>query len=253
MAPKVSVIIPTLNEEALIEHTLKSLKNQSYKNFEVIVADTSSKDKTKLIAKKYTKKVINVKKHGVSAGRNAGAAIAKGQFLLFIDADTVLPYNTLEEIIKQFKNKKVVGVPTYILPLSSNFIDHIYWWTYNRFLENSIKLKRPQITGICCAYRKSAFDQIGGYNEEMRVMEDFDISERISKTGKIVIANNSFAITSIRRFKVIMKLRNSTIESSINAICLFSYFFNYKYKTNLGSEGYLLFTITRNQSSFLLE
>ena len=87
----ISIIIPTLNEEKYIENTLKALKNQDYNGkYEIIVADGMSKDRTVKIAQKYADKVIKVKKPGISAGRNAGAGIAKGGIFLFIDADTIV-------------------------------------------------------------------------------------------------------------------------------------------------------------------
>ena len=86
--PSISIIIPTLNEEKYIERCLKSLKNQSFRNFEIIVSDSYSTDDTVKIAKKYGAKVVLTKKTGPAAGRNEGARKAKGSILVFLDADT---------------------------------------------------------------------------------------------------------------------------------------------------------------------
>jgi glycosyltransferase involved in cell wall biosynthesis len=115
----VSIIIPTLNEEKYIESTLKALKNQDYKGkYEMIVADGLSKDNTVKIAKKYVDKVVLVKEKGIAKGRNAGAKVAKGNILLFIDADTILLFNGLTELIEPFKRKNIVGVTCPIIPIS---------------------------------------------------------------------------------------------------------------------------------------
>jgi len=200
--PMISVIIPTLNEGKYIESTLKSLINQDYKGkYEIIVADGMSRDKTVRVAKKFADKVITVKQKGVSAGRNEGAKIAKGEILLFLDADTILLFNSLTEISKSFRTKKVVGVACPILPISPEAKDFALYWSFNQFMEKSMKTKKPQIPGICCAYRKKAFENIGGFNEDLDTLEDFDLSERIAKEGEIIFIHDTLALTSNRRIK----------------------------------------------------
>ena len=200
--PFISVIIPTLNEEKYIEFTLKSIKNQDYKGrYKIIVADSRSKDKTVKIAKKYADKVITVKKRGPAAGRNAGAKVAKGEILLFVDADTILLFNALSEFEKAFRKKNVVGATCPILPISPKAKDFFIYWIYTQFAKASIKTKTPQIAGICCAYRKSIFEKIGGFNEKLRFSEDLDFSKKVSKYGKIVFVESTLALTSPRRFE----------------------------------------------------
>ena len=200
--PTISVIIPTLNEEKYIESSLKSLINQDYKGkYEIIVADGMSRDNTVRIAKKFTDKVITVTQKNVAAGRNEGAKIAKGEILLFLDADTILLFNGLTEIIKPFRVKKVVGIACPVLPVSSEAKDFAIYWSFNQFMKRSIKSKKPQVAGICCAYRKKVFEKVGGFNEHLDTLEDFDLSERISKEGKIIFVQKTLALTSNRRIK----------------------------------------------------
>ena len=91
-----SIIIPTKNEEYYLPKLLESIKRQDYKNYEIIVADAGSKDKTRDVARKSGCKVV---KGGLpSIGRNNGAKYAKGELLLFLDADTVLPENFLKDL-----------------------------------------------------------------------------------------------------------------------------------------------------------
>lgn len=198
--PLISVIIPTLNEKKCIESTLKSLKNQDYKGkYEIIVADGMSKDNTVKIARKYADRVVLVKKRGVGVGRNEGAKIARGEILLFVDADTILQPDGLSELTKPFQNKKVVGVACPIVPMSSNSRDLMFYRGFNQFMRMSIKSKKAQIPGICCAYRKSAFERTGGFDERSDTFEDYGLSKRIAKIGKIVFVKDTFALTSIRR------------------------------------------------------
>ena len=87
--PRASIIITTKNEEKYIEQCLKSLQCQTFKDFEIIVSDAESRDKTVRIAKKYADRVV-VRKTNVSAGRNLGASFAKGDIRTINGLDTPL-------------------------------------------------------------------------------------------------------------------------------------------------------------------
>ena len=111
----VSVIIPSYNEAKNISRCLNSIFRQSYKNIEVILVDDASTDNTVSIAQgnttnfKKTLKVISQKNHqerGVT--RNAGAKIAKGKYLLFIDADMELNENVVSECLKKIDSDSQV-------------------------------------------------------------------------------------------------------------------------------------------------
>lgn len=198
--PEASVIITTKNEEKLLESCLISIKNQTFKNFEIIVTDSNSRDRTVKIARKYADKVI-VRKTNVSAGRNLGAANAKGDLLVFVDGDTILLPDTLEKTVKMFRDKKVVGATCPVLPLTSETKYVWMYMFYNRFVKSSIKVRRPQVTGLYCVYKKDAFQKIGGFDENVGVLEDFHLSWRISKLGKIKFVDSTFVLTSHRRLK----------------------------------------------------
>jgi len=196
----ISIIIPTLNEEKCIELTLKAFKNQDYKGkYEIIVADGMSKDNTVKIARKHANKVVLVRKKGIGVGRNEGAKVARGEILIFVDADTILQSNGLSELSKPFQNKKVVGVACPIVPISSKPRDLMLYRTFNQFMIMSIKSKKAQIPGICCAYRKNAFEKVGGFDERLDTLEDYELSRKIAKIGKIVFVKDTFALTSMRR------------------------------------------------------
>ena len=199
--PSVSVIVPTLNEEKYLESCLKSIKNQDYQGeYEIIVSDGGSKDKTLKIAKKYADKVITCDKKGIAYGRNRGAEEAKGSILFFIDADTILLFDTISQLVKPFRRRKVVGSTCPILPLSPKARDFMIYWIANQFVKSSLKFK-PQVFGICCAYRKEVFEKVGGFNEKLKTMEDLDLAERISQYGKIVLVEKTLVLTSPRRIR----------------------------------------------------
>ena len=202
MKKYVSIIIPTFNEEKYLEPTLQGILNQDYDGqYEIIVSDSGSKDRTRDIAQKYTNKIITQEKRGIGVGRNAGAKEAKGEILIFVDADTILIYNTLTEIVKAFNDKRIVGVAIPVLPLSPKTRDIVLFLGFNESVKiNTERGKgRARVVGACCAYRKNIFDLVGGFNEKLETLEDFDLSERISKHGKIQYLQETMSLVSTRR------------------------------------------------------
>ena len=103
--------------------------------------------------------------------------------------------------MKPFKKKNVVGVTCPILPLSPKAKDFVLYWCYNLFIEKSIKSKKAQIPGICCAYRRKSFEKLGGFNENLDTLEDLDFSKKIAKLGKIVMVDTTLVLTSHRRIE----------------------------------------------------
>jgi glycosyltransferase involved in cell wall biosynthesis len=98
-----SVIIPAFNEEKFLPRCLESLKNQKFKDFEIIVVDNNSTDKTAEIAKKFNVILVSEKSQGVAYARNKGAEIAKGEILIFNDmlfAKSLNKFIKIKNIIK---------------------------------------------------------------------------------------------------------------------------------------------------------
>jgi len=97
---KYSFIIPAYNEEDYISNCIKSIKNQTPKDFEIIVVDNGCTDKTSDIAKKLGSRVVKETKRSLSLARNKGAQVSRGDFLCFVDADGILSKNWLLEAEK---------------------------------------------------------------------------------------------------------------------------------------------------------
>lgn len=103
MGKLVSVTIPTFNSEKTLEETIKSVKAQTYKNIEIIIIDSYSKDKTLEIAKKFNVKIIMCK-GGLLEARIAGAKKSKGEYILFLDSDQILEKTAIERAIEKMKD-----------------------------------------------------------------------------------------------------------------------------------------------------
>lgn len=197
-----SVIVPCYNEEKYIEKCLISINSQTFKDFEIIVVDNNSRDNSYEIAKKYTERVYILKERGIAKARNYGAKMSNGKYLVFMDADVVILPNTLEIIYKFIKRNKFIGCTLPKLPLEYDPILISSFIIYNHFVEElSIKINKPTIAGSFCCYDKSIFERVGGFDERLKVLEDFDLSKRISKFGKIAYIKEIPVLTSARRIR----------------------------------------------------
>lgn len=106
---KISVIIPAYNAEKTIEKCIESVINQTYDNFEIIVINDGSKDKTLDVINKYKSKnivIINQENIGVSRSRNNAIKIASGDFVLFLDSDDYIDCNMLENMVLKYRTCK---------------------------------------------------------------------------------------------------------------------------------------------------
>jgi glycosyltransferase involved in cell wall biosynthesis len=200
--PLVSIIVPAFNEEDYLPNCLKSIKNQTYQNIEIIVADNLSTDKTPKIAKEFGAKLVRVKQKNASVVRNEGAKSASSKILFFIDADCILENFYVEKMVKELSDKVVLshgGICCY----DSEF--HNFLWTFNRWFKPHVYTSGRN--GACLW--KKTFWEIGGYNENLNPLEgyreDLDLGKRILKKfglSSIKYCPSVLIGTSSRREKV---------------------------------------------------
>ncbi len=178
MRSLVSVIITTKNEESVLERLLKSLNSQTYRKIEIIVVDNSSVDKTKKISLRYTPRVYD-KGPERSAQRNFGAKKAKGNFLLFLDADMKLTSRVIEKCVDVVTKSK--GVGAIIIPEES--IANTYWEKVKAFERSFYNEEGDEVTDAARFFTKKAFRQVNGYDESITGPEDWDLPESVKKRG----------------------------------------------------------------------
>ena len=198
----ISVVIPTLNEGPVIERCLKSLSKQTYKDFEIVIVDSGSKDGTLRIARKYKSRIIDEPRRGVPLARNRGAREAKGDIVVCTDGDAVYPPEWLERIAKHFEDKEVVAVGGPIAPADGRLKHRIIFKITTDYFARFAKLFGFVVFHGCnSSFRKDAYIKSGGYNEGIRTLDDNEFPNRIKKVGKVVFDPSVVIKTSTRRFE----------------------------------------------------
>jgi len=198
----VSFIVTTLNEGDYIKACLKSLKNQTYKNKEIILVDSNSTDKTVEIAKRYVDKIL-IKPCIMPVGRNLGAKEAKGDILAFVDADIILSRDWCEKILPYLYDDRVVAAYGDLLPLSATGKASAAYELQNLCNSFLRKVKKTCFgkLGTATAVKRSVFERVNGYPEDHASCEDVELSLRIGKYGEIKFVPDAKGYVSMRRFE----------------------------------------------------
>jgi len=195
-----SIIIPTLNEESCLPLLLEAIKRQNLNDdYEIIVADADSKDKTVEVAKGYGCKVVS---GGLPAkGRNAGAKVAKGDLLLFVDGDTVLPEGFLEKNLKEFNKRRLDIAGFFLYPYNKNkFFYFLYDLFYNWWPALATEKYLPHAVNTILV-KKGLHQKLGGFDEQIKIAEDHAYAREGAKIGKFGILRSSPILALTKRFE----------------------------------------------------
>jgi glycosyltransferase involved in cell wall biosynthesis len=194
---KLSVIIPTKNEERHLPILLRQLSAQSRVPDEVIVADADSEDRTVEIAMKLGAKVVQGGLPGI--GRNAGASVANGDVLLFLDADvTFHDKMQIEKSLAQFTDRELDIATTDVFPEKGTKYDHFSHWVYNTYVRALARMS-PHAPGFFILVHRDLHEEIGGFDETIFFCEDHDYAKRAAKLGTFGILSKLPIHVSIRR------------------------------------------------------
>lgn len=191
-----SVIIPAHNEENYLSGTLHSIRQQSCQDFETIVVANGCTDKTEEIAKKRSNvRVLSLPRANVSVARNAGALNAKGEILVFLDADTRLEEDSLKKIKEEFTEEYAV-LAARVRPDNQNLKYKLLMSLKN--VHNITGIYKATVGIFVC--RKKDFQKAEGYDPEMTIREHQKLRQRLFKIGKYKCIN-SYVTTSTRRYE----------------------------------------------------
>ncbi|MFH1382849.1 MAG: glycosyltransferase [Chloroflexota bacterium] len=223
----ISIVIPAFNEEELLPECLRSLKTQDYTgDYEIIVVDNASTDNTSKIASEHGTKVVFCATRGVVYARQAGASVASGEIIVQVDADTIYPPDWLIRIAAHFSTHSSAALAgTYI------YSDPQPSWAkaeyFLRYLGNRIGLvlfRRPVcISGANFAFRQEAFRKANGYEPRSLYPDQWGISRRLSKAGKVAYDRDLTVSTCTRRIQnplyiIILQIVRNIIKLSIHCL-----------------------------------
>lgn len=198
----ISIVIPTLNEEKYLPRLLNSIKQQSYSDYEIIVSDGGSSDKTKAIALESGVNFVESKKiKHPSYQRNEGAKIAKGELILFLDADSLLSSEFLGKAVKEFKDRGL-SIASFYFTFNPNR------WHYNIYagISNFVCFlkqfnKHPAAIGAALMVDRSYHLKVNGFDLRVLLAEDYDYCARISQIGKFRMIRKVKFLYSSRRIE----------------------------------------------------
>jgi len=199
----ISVCITTKNEEDYIGLCLRSVLNQTYDgNKEIIVLDSSSYDKTVEIASKYADKVV-VKDSTIPQGRNLAVKQAEGEILCFLDADIVLSECWFDTLLPYIYSPQNVAVCGDLSPLEKNLKSHVFHCYQHIAFTVLQAIKKPIYSQMATAVliKRNVFEKVGGFREDLTFAEDFDLSLKLSRYGKLKYVKDAKGFVSMRRLE----------------------------------------------------
>jgi glycosyltransferase involved in cell wall biosynthesis len=196
---KVSIIIPTYQEGKYVKTILAKLVSIN-SSLEVIVVDGGSTDETVKTAKNFTDKVYEINQRGIAKARNYGAYKSNGEILVFLDADVDPPLDFIERILREFRDRMIVGLTCKIMPKQPRTFELMFFIFYNGLLR-FCSLFKPHSRGEFLAVRRQYFLKLGGFDERLPCLEDHEFTFRLSKLGKFAFVYDLVVYESMRRFR----------------------------------------------------
>lgn len=200
--PLVSIIVPVLNEEKWLKSTLKTIKKQSYRNFEIIVVDNGSKDKSPEIALNYADRLLFESRRGPLFAMHRGFEEARGKIITVCDADTIYPENWLAKMVKKISENKIIAVYGPMGFREDGAIRRkLIIWGYS-FLNGLSNIFGVSLCGAAnFGMLKEAYFRAGGYMLESKVAsQDFILVKKLRKLGKVRFVPSMVCYTSNRRY-----------------------------------------------------
>lgn len=194
----ISFVIPAHNEEKLLPRTLDALHSAAQatgKPYEIIVVDDASTDATAKVASEKGAKVVTVDRRQIAAVRNDGAKVAKGDPIIFVDADTVIPVKTLQAALQALDDGVIGG------GITVGFDEELAF--FGRFLLgvwNVVSRWRRWAAGCFIFVRRDAFEAVGGFDEQYYVGEEIFLSTALQSRGRFVILRET-VFSSARKTK----------------------------------------------------
>lgn len=213
MEKRISVVVPARNEEELLPNCLSALRRQDADEFEIVVVDSASTDRTKEVAQSFGAKVIRLDEPGAARARQAGFEAAKGKIVVSTDADAICKSDWLQKTTAPFRSPEVAAVFGTIELDGTSIWMQLGRTLHPWFQAINMKMGHPLFCGPNFAVTKQAFTEVDGFSINGKYpdeAEDVLFAHKIKKTGKIVFLRDSKVIVSSRRLDNGQGLRYTT-------------------------------------------
>jgi len=240
---EVTIVIPAFNQDKFLTDTLKSVKEQSFKNYECIIIDDGSTDNTARVAKDYCDgnkiKYFYQKNKGLAGARNTGLKLAKGKYIHFLDSDDLIYKNFLENMIDKLNKDLSIDV----LSCAWNLIDGKGKRVSNKIgpVKSSDYFKDLILKNLfpvhAAVTKRSVFSKVGFFNEELFAMEDWNMWLKIASSGYKFDTLDKLGV-SYRRHKKCMTLELDRMVKNLKLFLNNFYnnnpeYFKYRQYTNV--------------------
>jgi glycosyltransferase involved in cell wall biosynthesis len=198
MSPTVTVVIPALNEAERLPLLLETLGRQTQPPDQIVVADAGSADATRAIAEQRGAQVVDGGKP--AAGRNAGARVATGDLVLFLDADDELDDEFIAVAVEEFVDRGLAAATTFVEPIERDPENIMVCDVVNLYLD-VMQYVAPHAPGFCILVRRDVHEAIGGFDETVVLAEDHDYVQRAAGQGTFRVLRSLRVGTSMRRIE----------------------------------------------------
>ena len=215
---RVSVIIPVFNSGKTLADCLSAVFRSSYESFDVIVVDDESTDDSASISRRFPCRVIELGRHaGAGAARNAGARVASGNILFFLDSDILVEPDTLARVVASFRERPAISglfcsyqkdtVPSNFCSTYKNLLHH--------FVHQTSREEASTFCGGFGALKKEVFLAIGGFDETCKALEDVELGYRLMLAGHKIYLNRSIQLTHCKVYSLLGLIKSDVIHRAI--------------------------------------
>ena len=204
-APKISVIIPVRNCPNVLRVCINSLQNSTYGDYEIIVVDDASTDRTPELATTLGITLLRLERQcGPASARNRGAEIARGEYLFFVDADVRIHPETINQVVECFEQNPEIEAlfGSYDLaPQAFNILSQ-YKNLFHHFVHQQGRPKASTFWSGCGAIKRSIFVKMRGFNPRYArpCIEDIELGARLYKEGHRIMLKKDIQVTHLKRW-----------------------------------------------------
>lgn len=210
----ISVIIPVYNGEETVDACLSSVRDSVFQDFEIILVDDGSTDRTLEIAGSYNCQILHQDQNlGAAHARNMGAKIASGEILFFLDADIRVEKDTLSKIMQSFQNQPDISalfcsyqIDTPADSFYSKYKNLLHHYTHQTSNEDA-----ATFCGGFGAIKKEVFQHFGGFRETCQYLEDIELGYRLHQSGYKILLNKNIQLTHLKQYSLFSLIKSDVL------------------------------------------